>query len=475
MMRKHNVLTALAMLALGLFVSCDSSYDSTGSSSTYCSMTKVTLGSLKCVRHTTSSTGADSTYTVTITGSYYPMYIDQLGGLIYNADSLPLGTDNGHVLFNALTAEGVVAIRSLVSGQDSAIVSSTTSSTSSSSTSSTTTAITDSLDFTQPRIVTIYASDGSARKAYKMSVNVHQQNGNLFPWKQIGGTHADLAALSSQRALLKDGTMYVFGLNGTDGKLLTSADGSNWTTAELTGATAFAPRSTQLWKGKFYSLAGGRLITSADGKTWADAGSSQTFDQLFAASDSLLFATSGDKFLSSANGTTWTENTKDETGMMPSGTVAGVSTASTVYSNMSDVLVAGNYQSGTAIWRNQSDNGNKNEWIYFPQTDENKWVLPQLTSLQIVAYNNNLLAVGCDADTLTHFYTSGDNGRTWKNDTIYKVPAKAVASGSFSCLKDVDNHLWFFCGGSGTVWRGRLNRMGWKTTQTIFTRNTTTK
>ena len=33
-----------------------------------------------------------------------------------------------------------------------------------------------------------------------------------------------------------------------------------------------------------------------------------------------------------------------------------------------------------------------------------------------------------------------------------------------------DHFVWLFCGGSGQIWRGRLNRMGWTENQTSFTR-----
>jgi len=27
---------------------------------------------------------------------------------------------------------------------------------------------------------------------------------------------------------------------------------------------------------------------------------------------------------------------------------------------------------------------------------------------------------------------------------------------------DDDDNLWLFCGGTGQVWRGRLNKLGWQ-------------
>ena len=29
-------------------------------------------------------------------------------------------------------------------------------------------------------------------------------------------------------------------------------------------------------------------------------------------------------------------------------------------------------------------------------------------------------------------------------------------------IKDDENYIWLYCNGTGQVWRGRLNRLGWK-------------
>ena len=34
---------------------------------------------------------------------------------------------------------------------------------------------------------------------------------------------------------------------------------------------------------------------------------------------------------------------------------------------------------------------------------------------------------------------------------------------------DKDKYMWIFCGGSGDIWRGRINRLGFKNNQTSFT------
>ena len=102
------------------------------------------LGNLNRYVHTTTSAGADSVYKQTFSASTYKMNIDQLNYKISNADSLPTGTDAAHVICSATTVNnGVIYVKSLIS--DTLFYFSSGS---------------DSIDFTQPRIFRVYATDG---------------------------------------------------------------------------------------------------------------------------------------------------------------------------------------------------------------------------------------------------------------------------------------------------------------------------
>ena len=39
----------------------------------------------------------------------------------------------------------------------------------------------------------------------------------------------------------------------------------------------------------------------------------------------------------------------------------------------------------------------------------------------------------------------------------------------FALAVDDDDYMWLVAGGTGDVWRGRLNRLGWEDWQTSFT------
>lgn len=125
-----------------------------------------TLGTLNRYLHTTSKTGADSVYKITYTATKQKMIIDQYGYMITNADLLPIGTDVAHVICNVTTKNGAyVYVKSLTS--DSLRYFSSGN---------------DSIDFTQPRIFRVFATDGSGSRDYKVSLKVRTQEAGQLMW-----------------------------------------------------------------------------------------------------------------------------------------------------------------------------------------------------------------------------------------------------------------------------------------------------
>ena len=167
-MNKHiYALFALMMGAL-LMTSCLNSNDS--SEINYYNDTAITDFSLATVNryiHTTSKSGKDSVYKKTLSDPV-EFYIDQYNRKIYNADSLYADCDLSHVLASISTKNsGSVAIKSLIS--DTLFTYSSA----------------DSLDFSQPREIRIYAQDGSSYRAYEVSINKHHITTGKLLWSQM--------------------------------------------------------------------------------------------------------------------------------------------------------------------------------------------------------------------------------------------------------------------------------------------------
>ncbi len=162
-----RIFTPLAML-LATAVLCASCLSSEEEEYTYyddTAITAFTLGTLNKYTHTTTSAGNDSLITTTVTGSNYEFYIDQLQRLIYNPDSLPVGTDASKVVCTISTKNaGTVLIKH--ENSDSVMYYTST----------------DSIDFSIPRQLIVYSQSGKTFREYEVRVNVHQQEADDMHW-----------------------------------------------------------------------------------------------------------------------------------------------------------------------------------------------------------------------------------------------------------------------------------------------------
>jgi hypothetical protein len=139
------------------------------------------LGTLNRYLHTTSSTGADSIYLTTLKGTEFTMTIDQLNHEIYNRDSLPYGTDVKHVVCSLSTRNNAVPyFKSMVS--DTLWLYSTT----------------DSMDFSQERLMRVFSSDGMHQRDYKVRLNVKQSSTTGLIWTETENDALSPFAMSPQ-------------------------------------------------------------------------------------------------------------------------------------------------------------------------------------------------------------------------------------------------------------------------------------
>lgn len=267
---------------------------------------------------------------------------------------------------------------------------------------------TDSIDFTQPRQFQVYASDGSGYNTYTIQVNVHQETGDEFVWKSVG---------------------------------------QSWQPGSTTAQPAL-PAGIRLWIGRStteqYALSDdNRLMVSRDG------------------------------------GVTWEADQLDEdASLLPTQDVAIVSYPMPLADSTDYVLLVGNrsvseypQESIAMVWRKIVDYG-KNapaaHWAYMERSDNNRLALPRLQHLTLARYDDGILALGaagiggCTDEAYSQFYQSRDNGITWKYNARYQLPEGFDRSAD-SVLMETDdaNFLWLYCSGTGQVWRGRLNRLGW--------------
>ena len=111
-----------------------------------------------------SVNGKDTTLSTAVVGSKYPFIINQNEGLIYNPDSLPVGTDISKVVVD-ITADtqGIYIVAEEDSLWEEA----------------------DSLNFENPIQFKVLAEIGTFGRTYTAKINVHQQEPDSLTWSSI--------------------------------------------------------------------------------------------------------------------------------------------------------------------------------------------------------------------------------------------------------------------------------------------------
>lgn len=300
-MKKYIVNTFLTLLLVA--TSACSTEEIENPTSNVALITSVTLGKLKQYVTTKASTGTDSTYEASVTGSLYPMTIDHYHSRIYNPDSLPATTDLRKVVFENIAATGGVSLKTLT-GADTVF------------------STKDSIDFSQPRRFVVHANDGENTRVYTVELLRHRQQADSTTWTKLAPTATLPAEAVLKRAVAARLKFYLFAiLNGQ--QILLTADQSNastWT-KEVISATQLDLKSVQFLQNRFFSLANGMLVASTNGTDWQVVNDKlpATPLQLFATGNERLILLTHDKIYSSTDaGTNWIADAMDIPIQLPS-------------------------------------------------------------------------------------------------------------------------------------------------------------
>ena len=463
-MKKNTIWSLLAGVLISLaFASCDTSSEFDDTVSNDCAVTGVTLGTLL-----RTISNPDTTYTVNVTGSLYPMSIDQLNNRIFNADSLPLNTNVDRVVFSTFSATGSVSIKSLTNDKDTLFVR------------------TDSTDFTRPRTIKVYSADGTMHREYSLEVNVHKEEADSFVWKRMTTDDESLLTkpYTQTRLIHDDNTLYFFGQETAGCVTLLTASATNgvfvYTGRSTTCNPAFDVRSIQRFDNDFWALSGNHLVRATDGCGWGHVNDNVALTALIGATTDSLYALNADhQMVASDDGINWTEVTREGEALFPTSDMASTYAVSHTDDNITTLLWLGRQNGDTmSVWKHDIDthldvNGEPDQhtfpWVNIPQTEElHTYGCPALSQPSIMPYDGGIAMIGLKADgSVAPFYHSADLGRIWKSGS-YRMPAIATGATSIAAVADDAHHVWIVCSGTGEVWRGRINRLAWSTDDQII-------
>ena len=453
---KSKFLAFIALVAATLSLSsCLNSDETVVEYTNDTAITGFSLGKLGRYMETTA--GKDTLIADKVNGANYKFYIDQVNLQIYNVDSLPTKTRTAAVLATISSKNSspiFIMNKNCPEKIDSATYYSST----------------DSIDFSQPRMVRVYNNSLNAYVTYTVKVNVHQQEGNEFNWQAKAQFNEQLAALSDLKVLALGNHIYVFGKTLGEMKIYKSAasDGNNW--AEVTANQTFAAVDYQnavQMGDQLYILSDGKVYASADAATWNQVGEDSQLKQLVGASSKYLYAfTATGISVSKDKGATWTAQKIDaDYRLLPtqnlSMSVSGIASVK----NAENVLLLGTRDASygdtiATTWTHVADyatNAPEYAWNYLDLDANQGGKMPMMNEVLTCAADTGFVALGSNGN----WYKSKNNGLTWAVDSLITLPAEFKANtGRFGFCRDNNHFYWVIR--NGYVWKGRYNIDGWR-------------
>ncbi len=463
-MKKYHILSLLAIMAIPLFLSsCLKDDDDETELTENCYISSVSLGTLKRSSFLTTAAGMDSVVTTSYSPTGFTMSIDQRALTIENHDSLPVHTRLTQVL-TTIDFQGILMWRKAVPKEGDA-------------TEWTAYSKKDSLDLTEPVLFKVTSETGKSSRIYTLKVNVHQQNGDSTTWNNLGEV-AVLEGLSNRKAFVWNDKLMVLGEAGGSLKCVQHALATkgDWSSTAVSGAEEAVPTTLQQMGGALYmSNTKGEVLTSTDAINWTTASmQAQEGLQLIGATEERLYALCNQKLLRS-NGDAWEEEALDSDPANLPTTLLNTAFYTLPNGNQRLMLIGSRNDSDTkaTVWAKGwgKDKEEEATWVYYTPNNSDKYHCPMLHDLCIVPYDKGLQALGGKSrdgklTALEKILHSQDHGITWKpyDNNCMKVDDKlksaARQSEHICAAVDNENFLWIVL--DKQVWRGRINRLGFK-------------
>lgn len=397
------------------------------------------------------------TTTFTVKGTNYPFTINQLSGSIYNNDSLPYRTDVKKVSVS-MSATGTYITYKLQdrNGKDSICTWSST----------------DSLDFTKPMAFTVYAANGIANKTYQVKINVHQVDPDSLIWNKIENTNYPGKSISGkQKALLFENKVFVFADASPQVMVSYATNADAWSTlTSLEGLDSKADYSSvTVFNNKLFIIAGGAVYSSGNGINWQKEPVMAT--GLVSTFTNRLIGINNGKFIEatlSGGNLQWDETGMEAPAGFPESGYHSVTLPFVTNNSIEQTVMISSMESSmdsTTVWTTYS---NQNNWISYV-TNRNHYNCPKLDNIAMIHYNGALYVLGGkgkngdeEIEAFQYFYLSRDYGLVWKPvKEKVMLPSELLGhNGPFSCVVDADDNIWIMLSGSDTVWKGKINSLG---------------
>lgn len=457
----------LAALTMLLCTGC--SEDDTESTGDYCSISSLSIGSLRrtVVKRTGHGTTYKSVSTIYTTG--WAFTIDQVNNEIYNRDSLPTRCSRTTVLNIAYRG------RSIVYRLHNAPA----------ATAWTAWNSTDSLYIPEDGGIDlkVYGSDGSER-TYNMKLNIHKMEMGDWQWKDMT-EELDMSTWSEARIAAIGNDVLLYGKGASGWNAVHGNEENAWETLTLTGITCDRMTSDMV-NGSgclFMTDADGNVWKSEDGAEWSETGLTGV-SRLVAASPNRLYAIKDGTLCSTAlsGNTEWTEEHIDDKPESVT-TLDDLGSSTGLFyerqNGLKKLLLIATLKNPTKeditamawgkMW-NASGNEKQREWIYYTPSWATKFGLPAMSPLAVVNINESIMAFGgivaqnedLGIQPLNLIYFSQDDGLSWRTDDLHYLPDELWGKDCswLSATTDSEDCVWIVARVNDTevyVVRGKQN------------------
>jgi hypothetical protein len=388
--------------------------------------------------------------------------IDQVNGKIFNKDSMPFGTVIDEKVLCNMTFE-IYSTGVLIMPQATGDTINWTGSTS------------DSIDFSQPVLIKVYAPDNETTKTYEAQINVHQVNPDSMVWNKFL-TIAEGHTFKEMKVVETAGSYCVFAKENDVVKLFKSEISAlEFSEIALTGFPENAVLSsiTEYHTDLFVTTEEGTVYTADNWAEWLPTDMVGITTILGVLPKNSLIADSVLCCIQNVNSTlkfcTYNPAKIRTTGddVPEDFPVTGFSNVTYEIMYYPHLIIA----SG----RDRSGNLTHKAWdtmdglMWAPLTNE-KMPFADSEGASIARYDNLLFLIGgldMGGNAISETYFSKDNGVTW-NDTIF-FPDEYQSKAFSTLIVDKDKYMLLFGGKTAKdgnmvneLWRGRINRFGFK-------------
>lgn len=409
-------------------------------------------------------------------GVNYAFSIDQLNNYIYNQDSLPVGSDTiiDRILIKEIKVNGRVT-----SGVTDTLV-----------------VLTDSVNLLpamnkgrEGMTFTVHAADGATLRKYRLEVRVHLQDPDSLVWKEMPSFGTTAVAGKQKAVTLKNEfgeDLWIYTSNTAAYKTSTAPGNTRWEAVsginlpadvKLTSIVNFKTTNPTLGveKETLYAVTqSNKVYRSEDGRSWQEVATlKENVKAVIATFPNILTGIveidGADYFNISKDGINWEEAGKDSEGRI---TLAKVPDSFPI-----DNIYTGNFSTmngvrqAIAVGTPGSKGGKQtlmwfsiggSDWAEMSSTDYDAYC-PEMDNPFVMHYGGLFY---CFGDELNAIYSS-TAGIAWRK-TVNKFMLPTAFKDNtapYSVTIDENNFIWIVRGGENTkneVWRGRLNRLGFK-------------